>query len=294
MTQQRVVLITGASSGSGRAIAALLARRGYRVFGTSRRPASPTLDGFELLELEVTDDESVARCIATVVARAGRLDALVNNAGVTQPGAVEEIDVDAARALFEVNFFGVARVTRAALPYLRASRGRVINVSSGFGRVGVPFDAYYSASKHALEGWSESLRQEVAPLGVRVSLVEPGFFRSDIAGAGRQRPPALDVYQPQRDHALDLFDRSVRDGADPTIVANAVYRLLEAPSPPLRVAVGGSARLLLLGNRLVPYPLFVRAFRLIYGLNRWQDAARRVAPLALLVAALAWSARRRR
>lgn len=291
--QQRVILVTGASSGIGRATAALLAASGDRVFGTSRAPVAPTLDGFALLPLDVTDDESVARCVATVIARAGRLDVLVNNAGTTLPGAVEEIDIDAARALFETNFFGAARMTRAALPYLRASRGRVVNVSSGLGLVGVPFDAYYSASKHALEGLTESLRQEVGPLGVRVSLVEPGFFKSEIATT-RRRPPALAVYQPQRDHALDLFDRSVRNGADPRPVARAIQRLLASRRPPLRVVVGGDARSMTLGKRFAPYPLFVQGFRWVYGLDRWQDAARRALPLALVAGSVAaWWARRR-
>ena len=286
MASRGVVLITGASSGIGRVTAALLARNGYTVFGTSRIPAAPTLDGFTLLPLDVTDDESVTRCIETVIARAGRLDALVNNAGTTLPGAVEELDVDAVRGLFETNFFGAVRMTRAALPFLRASHGQIITMSSGFGLAGLPFDAYYSASKHALEGWAESLRQEVAPLGVRVSLVEPGFYHSELSGAGRHRGPGLAAYQPQRDHALDLFDRSVRDGDDPLPVAEAVRRLLKMRRPPMRTAVGRQAHAFALGKRLTPYPLFVRGFRLFYGLDDWRAEARRVLPVLGVVAGL--------
>ena len=294
MATAGVVLVTGASSGIGRATAALLARCGYTVFGTSRRPAASTLDGFTLIALDVTDDESVARCIETVIARAGRLDALVNNAGATLPGAVEEITVEAARGLFETNFFGAARMIRAALPYLRASRGSIINMSSGFGLAGLPFDAYYSASKHALEGLTESLRQEVTPLGVRVSLVEPGYFKSALAGASRHAAPGLAVYQPRRDRALALFDLSVNEGGDPVEVAQAVRRLLAKRRPPLRTVVGRDARLLSLGKRLTPYPLFVWGFRLFYGLDDWRAEARRALPVVAALAAGVLAMLRRR
>lgn len=263
----KVVLITGASSGIGRATAALLAQGGYRVFGTSRQPATPTLDGFTLLPLDVTDDESVTRCLETVIARAGRLDVLINNAGTTLPGAVEEIDVDAARALFETNFFGAVRMTRTALPALRAAHGAVVNISSGFGLVGLPFDAYYSASKHALEGWAESLRQEVAPLGVRVLLVEPGYFRSALNGVSRRAAPGLTIYQTPRDRAFALFDRSIREGGDPQQVARAIDHLLSLEHPPLRTPVGRDVTALALGKRLAPEGLFVRGFRSVYGLE---------------------------
>lgn len=288
MASAGVVLITGASSGIGRATAALLARSGYTVFGTSRQPSAPTLDGFRLVALDVTDDESVTRCVETVIAQAGRLDALINNAGTTLPGAVEEIEIDAARDLFETNFFGAARMTRAALPHLRASRGHIINISSGFGLAGLPFDAYYSASKHALEGLTESLRQEVAPFGVRVALVEPGYFMSEINGNSRRATTGLAAYQEARERAHALFDRSVRQGGDPLDVARAVHRLLRMEHPPLRTLVGRDVAALALGKRVAPYALFERGFRLVYGLDAMRAESRRLwLPLAIAACVLA-------
>ncbi len=292
---QRVVLVTGASSGIGRATAVLLAASGFRVFGTSRKPTTNRLDGFALVALDVTDDASVAQCIALVIARAGRLDALVNNAGVTLPGAVEEIDIDAARALFETNVFGAARMIRAALPHLRASRGHIVNVGSGLGLAGMPFEAYYSASKHALEGLTESLAQEVGLLGIRVSIVEPGFFKSEIRAANRQTS-ALAIYEPQRSVALEIFDREVREGGDPAQVAHTIRSILQDGAPRLRYAVGADAQATAWGKRLTPYPLFLKGFRLVYGLDRWRDEARRMLPLLgvmVWILAVVWGMRRR-
>src|SRR5690606_15041898 len=127
MAAQRVVLVTGASSGIGRATAGLLVCSGFRVYGTSRKPQTPILDGFRLLPLDVTDDDSVARCLAMVVAETGRLDALINNAGVDLPGALEEVDMELAHRLMETNLFGTARMTKAALPCLRVTKGYIVN-----------------------------------------------------------------------------------------------------------------------------------------------------------------------
>lgn len=285
MQEQCVVLITGASSGIGRVTAQLLADSGYRVFGTSRAPRVARDGSVEMLALDVTDDDSVAWCVAQVLERAGRLDVVVNNAGVTLPGAIEEIPVTTARELFETNFFGAARVTKAALPALRRTGGLVVNVSSGFGQAGLPFDAYYSASKHALEGWSEALRQEVASFGVRVVLVQPGFFRSALASGGASLP-ALAIYQPERRRAETIFAQRVQRGGDPQDVARVIQRLVAHESPPMRMAVGVDSRALIWGKRFAPYGLFLRGFRLIYGLDDWRDAARALWPLAVGVAGL--------
>lgn len=286
MSEQQVVLVTGASSGIGRATAGLLARNGYRVFGTSRQPQTTTLDGFTLLPLDVTDDESVARCVALVIATAERLDVLVSNAGVTLPGAVEAVSVDAARALFETNYFGSVRVLRAALPHLRASRGRVVIVGSGLGLAGMPFEAHYSASKHALEGLAESLRQEVSPLGVRVSIVEPGFVQSGIYDDRPQAVPRLAAYEPAQAQTMAAFERRVRSGNSAEMVARTIRSVVAGRRPRLRYAVGRDAQAVAWGKRLAPYPLFVKGFRLVFGLDGWRDEGRRVLPFAALVAGL--------
>ncbi len=189
MPARPVVLVTGASSGIGAAAAALLAARGHTVVGVSRRAEAPV--GVEAATIDIDDDESVRAGVAEVLARHGRIDVVVNAAGYGLAGPVETTDLSVARAQMETNFWGTVRVTREALPALRASGdGLVVNVSSLAGVFALPFQAYYSASKFALEGWSESLAYEVAPHGVQVTLVEPGNINSGFTD-GRVEAPGL-------------------------------------------------------------------------------------------------------
>jgi NAD(P)-dependent dehydrogenase (short-subunit alcohol dehydrogenase family) len=231
-----VVLITGASRGIGLASAALLAQRGYTVFGTSRTPEQVAVSGFELLKLDVRDQQSADACLQTVLERAGQLDILVNNAGISLGGAVEEATVDDAKALFETNFFGVVRMTNAVLPHMRQRRqGRIINLSSLAGVVGVPYIGQYVASKFALEGYSESLRYELRAFGIHVSLIEPGDIRTDIDnGPPSQRIPD---YEGVRDRANAMHKANVENGPPPERVARAVLRAVESRSPSLRYTV---------------------------------------------------------
>src|SRR5215216_5641578 len=175
--QGRVALVTGASSGIGEAAAHELLLAGFTVYGTSRSAvAGEERGGVVFLPLDVTDDESVAGAVDEVLARSGRIDVLVNNAGLGIAGAAEESSIEQARGLFETNLFGSIRMTRAVLPHMRErGSGRVINVSSVLGLVPAPFGALYAATKHAIEGYSESLDHEVREHGVRVLLVEPGY-----------------------------------------------------------------------------------------------------------------------
>ena len=177
LSDQKTVIVTGASSGIGQAIAAHLHRSGWRVFGTMRRP-DPDRDGPDALKLDVTSDQSVEAAVAEVLARAGRIDAMVNNAGADMLGAVEETTAQEALDLFQTNFFGVHRLVRAVLPSMRARKaGRLVTIGSIAGFLPTPFEAFYSASKHALEGYCESLDFEVRPFGIRTVLIEPGFVR---------------------------------------------------------------------------------------------------------------------
>jgi NAD(P)-dependent dehydrogenase (short-subunit alcohol dehydrogenase family) len=175
MTDQKVVLITGASSGIGRATAELLTSRGYRVFGTARNPDTVVpLQGVELLPLDVRDDGSVQAGVETALSRGGRIDVLVNNAGYAVVGAIEETSPSEAQALFDTNVFGVLRMVRAVLPAMRRQgSGTIVNTSSVLGFLPGPFMGLYASSKHALEGLSESLDHEVRGFGIRVVLVEP-------------------------------------------------------------------------------------------------------------------------
>ena len=163
---RKVVLITGATAGIGQACAEHLASRGWRVFGAGRRAtASITSSGIEMLPIDVDDEASVRTCVDAILGKTGRLDAVINNAGFSSRGAVEDTTIEAAKAQFETNFFGVLRVCRAVLPALRASGGGyIINISSLAGLVGLPFTGLYSASKFALEGVSESLRTRGASI----------------------------------------------------------------------------------------------------------------------------------
>ncbi len=193
MTQRSpVVLITGTSSGIGRAIASAFAAKGYEVFGTSRNPQSnEPIAGVELLPLDVTDQASVTSAVSTVIQRAGRIDVLVNNAGVGVFGAAEESSIAQAQELFDTNFFGLIRVTNEVLPHLRAQRsGRIINISSVLGFLPAPYGALYAASKHAVEGYSESLDHETREFGVRV-----------VGGRARlHQPPRSRPMPPTRIH----------------------------------------------------------------------------------------------
>ena len=175
-TNPGVALVTGASSGIGYATATALQSAAFRVFGTSRRAAAEKSDGVTMLTCDVTDDASVAKIVDDVLAQAGRIDLLVNNAGVGVIGGAEESSIAQAQTLFDVNVFGVMRVTKAVLPTMRRQRkGRIINMSSILGLIPSPYNAIYSSSKHAIEGYSESLDHELRTLGIRVVLVEPGY-----------------------------------------------------------------------------------------------------------------------
>jgi NAD(P)-dependent dehydrogenase (short-subunit alcohol dehydrogenase family) len=271
----RVVLITGASSGIGKACAEFLHARGHRVYGTSRRAAWP--DGVAnappapgelvLLPLDVTSDESVARAVAFVLQREGRLDVVVNNAGFGVAGAVEDTSLEEAHEQFETNFFGTVRVCRAALPAMRRQGGGcIVNVSSIAGRIGIPFQALYSASKFAVEGYTEALRMEAAPHGVRVTLVEPGDFRTGFTGNRRLvRGPATAAYRDRQARALAVMEHDETHGATPESVARLVDRIVRLRSPRLRYAVGPFSETVALAlKRVSPARLFERGVAAYY------------------------------
>jgi NAD(P)-dependent dehydrogenase (short-subunit alcohol dehydrogenase family) len=198
--------------------------------------------------------------------RAGRLDVLVNNAGVRFLGAAEETSVEEAKALFETNFFGTHRVTAAALPLLRAAGGaKIVNITSLSGLNALPFGSVYSASKWALEAYSESLRHEVKPLGVDVSIIEPGAIHSDTREAPQRPKNALDVYEGARRQALDVIVGGDRAGIDPARVADCVVRVVKSRSPKLRYRVGPDASWLP-RLKLLPWSWYERGIRWRYRL----------------------------
>jgi NAD(P)-dependent dehydrogenase (short-subunit alcohol dehydrogenase family) len=253
MTETRpVVLVTGASSGVGRATALALAGRGHRVFGTSRSP-SPEAGPVEMLPLDVRDDASVAACLASVIGTAGRLDVLINNAGFEQAGALEELSLEEARAQFETNFFGVVRTVNAALPAMRARRsGRIVNVSSLSGLSPIPFMGMYSASKFALEGYTEALRLEVSPLGILVSQVEPGFLRTPMMQNRKAPAQTIADYDRWRERAFAAIRDFETKGPGAELVADTIVRVVTSRQPRLRYLVGNQARFVAALRRFAP------------------------------------------
>ncbi|NTU84589.1 MAG: SDR family NAD(P)-dependent oxidoreductase, partial [Chloroflexales bacterium] len=250
---QPVVLLTGASAGVGRATAELLSGSGFRVFGTSRAACPDPALPYTLLPLDVRSDESAAACVRAVLEQAGRLDVLINNAGHGLSGALEEASIAQARALFETNFFGAVRMVNQVLPIMRGQRGGIIvNVSSLVGLTGMPFEGFYAASKHALEGYSETLRLELSAFNIRVALVEPGGVRTSFGRALQPVARPIDDYAILGSHGAAYFIGSVESGIDPRLVAWTILRILRAREPRLRYLVGADARLISFGKRLLP------------------------------------------
>jgi len=255
---RKVVLITGASTGIGRVTADLLARKGFTVFGTSRRPGERSApEGWTMLELDVRSDDSVVRCVAAVLDTAGRIDALINNAGYGLGGAAEEATTDQVRAEFETNFFGLFRMTRAVLPIMRRQRrGVIINMSSGNAAVRLPFSSHYVASKCAVEGLSACLRQEVSPLGIHVSVIEPTFLKSNITDTIVMGEDRVDAYAAWRRGWGEAIRDSVRRGADPRPVAECIVRILSSRRPRYLYVVGHDLRLARWARQFIPERLF--------------------------------------
>ena len=263
----KAVLVTGASSGIGRACAEHLAAGAYRVFGAQRHvPAAESGPrGVEMVVMDVTDDESVERGVQEVLARAGRIDAVINNAGCAYMGAVEDTSVDEAKAQLETNFFGVLRVCRAVLPAMRRQGGgHIINISSLAGVLGLPFSGLYSASKFALEGMSESLRLETRRFGVQVVLIEPGDFSTQLPAMRRTTRQAA-TNEAYREAFAKFQAAQAKDEAaapTPEPVARLVEGILRSPSPRLRYSVGMlGQRIVVPLKRLLPQRLFEWALR---------------------------------
>ena len=258
-----VVLVTGVSSGIGRAIADAFAAKGFEVFGTSRNPrTTQPVAGVELVQLDVTDDASVAAAVSTVVQRAGRIDIVVNNAGAGVFGAAEETSITQAQQLFETNFFGLVRLTREVLPYLRAQRsGRIINIGSVLGFLPSPYGSLYAASKHAVEGYSESVDHETREFGVRVAVVEPGYTNTSFEANATDADSPLDSYAAVREHVKQVIAKAVRAGDDPAVVAQVVLKAATSRTPKLRYPAGPLARRLSLLKRFAPAALLDNGIR---------------------------------
>lgn len=259
----KTALVTGASSGIGRATAERLAAAGYKVYGTSRRTAMAEGRSFEMLTLDVTSDESVAATVSEVIRREGRIDLLVNNAGFSlAPAAAEESSIEQAQSIFDTNFFGIVRMTRAVLPQMRKQRsGRIINIGSIVGFLPAPYMALYAATKHAVEGYSESLDHELRTWGIRVSVLEPASTSTQIDANAPQADAKLDEYHEARTAVGRRLTEMIESGDSPEVVAEVVLQAASAARPRLRYAVGGVARRLRWIRSFAPTSILDAAIR---------------------------------
>jgi NAD(P)-dependent dehydrogenase (short-subunit alcohol dehydrogenase family) len=269
-SQKSIALVTGASSGIGEATALRLAAAGYAVYGTNRRGTPSAHPSFEMLALDVNDDGSVDAAVAALVERHGRIDVLVNNAGFgVAPAGAEESSIDQAKAIFETNFFGLVRMSRAVVPHMRRMRnGRIINIGSVLGFLPMPFSALYSATKHAVAGYSESLDHELRTRGVRVSVIEPAYTKTSFDANFLAADAMIDEYRDTR-AALGKVLASVMATADtPDVVAEVVLRAATDAKPRLRYTAGGLANRLRLLRRFAPAHLVDAGIRKDLRLDR--------------------------
>jgi short-subunit dehydrogenase len=270
MSQQRVVVITGASSGVGQATARLLAQHDYTVFGTSRYPArAETIPGVEMLPLDVRADDSVRACVENVVSRSRQIDVLINNAGYELAGAVEELSLQEIRDQFETNFFGVVRMIDAVLPVMRAQRrGHIVNVGSLAGAAPIPFLGIYSATKCALEGYSESLRHELQPLNVHVSLTQAGFLKTPMMSHRQLGANRIADYDTWRARALDAIVAQEEKAPGADLVARTLLAIVSSRRPRLRYPIGSQAKSVQRLRWLLPAGMFEQGVRRTFRLDK--------------------------
>lgn len=267
MSNPKVVVVTGVSSGIGRAAAMKFSGQGCRVFGTVRNTAkAQAIPGVSLIEMDIRDEASIERGIQAVIAQAKRIDVLVNSAGVTLLGATEETSIAEAQTLFDTNLFGVLRVIKAVLPHMREQRsGRIVNVSSVLGFLPAPYMALYSASKHAVEGLSETLDHEVRQFGIRVALVEPSFTRTNLDLNAPRTVARIPDYKKELGIVAQAIQGNVQkapqpDGVAATIVDAALgaWRMRHTPK--------GEASLLAKLRRFMPAGPVAKGLRKTFGL----------------------------
>jgi len=246
MKKNTVILVTGASSGIGLLIANKLHEEGFTVFGTSRNPEKHRMKvPFRLLSLDVTSDWSIRGCIDTLMSEGRTIDVLINNAGGLLAGSVEETALELAYEQFETNFWGSVKMTKAILPIMRSQRGgKIIAISSLIGLIGVPFNSYYAASKHALEGFYKSLRLELRQFNIKVSVVEPGFFKTNIDKVAQYGNESIFDYEHARKKVFQFFSQSLAKSPSPEPVADIVLKIVNTKNPKYNYPVGARTRLL--------------------------------------------------
>jgi short-subunit dehydrogenase len=273
----KVVIITGASAGIGKATAEYLMEKGFHVYGTSRKVTGNTDEstgqdtqsgGFiRMIALDVTCENSVKTAVESIISREGHIDILISNAGSGIAGSVEDVSLPEASYQFDVNFFGTLRMIRAVLPYMREQgSGKIIALSSIAGVISIPYQAHYSASKFAMEGLIEALRYEIEPFGIKACLVEPGDTKTDftksrvVAEGANEKSP----YHTRFTESLARMEKDEQNGTSPVIVAKTIYKMIQKKNPPVRVAVGLQYKLILFLKRILPTRILEKVVGLLY------------------------------
>lgn len=262
-SSQNVALVTGASSGIGKAAASALVKAGYAVIGTSRSASKvKPVEGVTIIDLDVASESSVQSAVAHVMSTHGRIDVLVNNAGIGSSGAAEESSTAQAQQIFDINVFGVIRLTNAVLPIMRAQqRGRIVNLSSVLGIIPQPYMAVYAATKHAIEGYSESLDHELREFGVRVALVEPAYTNTSFEANSVRPDQPLPVYAERRRVFEEFVADAVQQGDDPAVVAKVIVAAATDKNPKIRYAGSPRTASVSTMRRLVPVRMFDQQIR---------------------------------
>ncbi len=239
-TSSQVVLITGGSSGIGKSIGEFLKTKKYKVYGTSRDPSKFTDFPFALVKLDVTQNDTINNAVSEILKKEGRIDILINNAGMGITGPIEETPEEEIKKAFNTNYFGAINVTKAVLPHMRKQGGGlVINITSIAGYMGLPFRGIYSATKGALELTTEAFRIELKPFNIKMTNVAPGDFATNIA-AGRYHAPVLDnsPYKKSYKNTLDIMNEHVNAGKDPGVMAKVILKVMQTPDPKAHYKVG--------------------------------------------------------
>ena len=262
----KVILITGATSGIGKTCAEYLSIKGHKVYGTGRNPSHNNQD-YTLIKMDVTDDQSVSDAVKDVISKEQKIDVLINNAGMGIAGSIEDTSIEEAKKQFETNFFGNLRVTNTLLPIMRKNKsGHIINISSIGGVISLPFQGLYCASKFAIEGLTESLNYEVKSHGIKVSLIQPGDFKTGFTGNRILADSSKDsIYKDQMNESLSIMEKDEQSGPTPDIIAKKIDSIISSNSPKLRYAVGMFIQKLAITlKKILPQSLFEWIIRLTY------------------------------